>query len=231
MRRKLSDEQRKRNKYLANRKWIAKNREKVNEYSRKWKENNIESVKETQRKYRLKNKDKKSEYRKKYYQLHKEREKLKTREWYQKVKNDPEFQRKNKERYIKYYYENRESIIKKQTARTTHRRRTDIRIRLTNILRKRVWEALKNNRKTNRTMNLVGCDIDYLMKHLELQFKPGMSWENYGSWHVDHIRPCASFNLALEEEQNKCFHYKNLQPLWAEENLRKSYKYDQESNC
>lgn len=230
MRKRLTEEQRKRNKYLSSRKWIIKNREKVNEYARKWKENNTESVRETQRKYRLKNKDKKSEYRKKYYQLHKEREKLKTRMYYQKVKNDPEFQKKNQERAERYYRENKEIIIKKQTVRTTHRRRTDIKFRLTNTLRKRVWEALKNNRKSKTTMKLVGCDIDYLMKHLEQQFKFGMSWQNYGSWHVDHIKPCASFDLSLEEEQEKCFHYSNLQPLWAQENLRKGYKYERKEN-
>ena len=52
-----------------------------------------------------------------------------------------------------------------------------------------------------------------------------MSWGNYGKWHVDHIRPCASFNLVNEEEQKKCFHYTNLQPLWAKDNLSKGSKY------
>ena len=59
--------------------------------------------------------------------------------------------------------------------------------------------------------------------HLEAQFKPGMTWDNYGlkGWHVDHIRPCASFDLRDPEQQRRCFHYTNLQPLWAEENLKK----------
>ena len=52
-----------------------------------------------------------------------------------------------------------------------------------------------------------------------------MSWDNYGEWHIDHIRPMASFNLQEQEEQLKCCHYTNLQPLWAEENLRKGNKY------
>ena len=52
-----------------------------------------------------------------------------------------------------------------------------------------------------------------------------MSWNNYGKWHVDHIRPCIDFDLSKPEEQQKCFHYTNLQPLWAEENMRKHYKF------
>lgn len=71
-------------------------------------------------------------------------------------------------------------------------------------------------------MELIGCELSTLKEHLESQFKPGMSWENYGDWHVDHIRPCSSFDLTKNEEQQKCFHYSNLQPLWAHENLKKS---------
>jgi hypothetical protein len=48
-----------------------------------------------------------------------------------------------------------------------------------------------------------------------------MTKENYGKWHVDHIIPCAAFNFNNEEEQRRCFHYTNLQPLWAEENIKK----------
>ena len=58
------------------------------------------------------------------------------------------------------------------------------------------------------------------------KFVSGMSWENYGKWHIDHIKPCASFNLLEEDEQKKCFHYTNLQPLWAKDNLKKGGKYE-----
>ncbi|GAI33061.1 unnamed protein product, partial [marine sediment metagenome] len=59
-------------------------------------------------------------------------------------------------------------------------------------------------------------------KHLEKRFVKGMSWKNYGKWHIDHIKPCATFNLSEKKEQRKCFHYSNLQPLWAKENLSKN---------
>jgi hypothetical protein len=60
-----------------------------------------------------------------------------------------------------------------------------------------------------------------LRAHLEAQFVPGMTWANHGAWHVDHIRPCASFNLEDPAEQRVCFHFSNLQPLWAQDNLAK----------
>ena len=74
---------------------------------------------------------------------------------------------------------------------------------------------------------MIGCTIERLRNHLEAQFTDGMSWENYGKngWHVDHIRPCASFDLTDPEQQRQCFHYTNLQPLWATDNMRKSAKW------
>ena len=73
-------------------------------------------------------------------------------------------------------------------------------------------------------MELVGCSIDELKKHLEIKFKKGMSWNNYGKWHVDHVVPVDFFDLTKIEEQKKCFHYSNLQPLWAQDNLKKGGK-------
>ncbi len=60
-----------------------------------------------------------------------------------------------------------------------------------------------------------------MKKYLEGKFTEGMTWENHGTWHIDHRRPICSFNLLDEEEQKKCFHYTNLQPLWATDNLSK----------
>lgn len=81
-------------------------------------------------------------------------------------------------------------------------------------------------------MELIGCDIEHLIKHLESQFRDGMSWDNYGikGWHIDHIIPCNAFNLWNPEEQKKCFHYTNLQPLWASENLAKSDRIPSSNN-
>ena len=67
-------------------------------------------------------------------------------------------------------------------------------------------------------------DIKQLKQHLKKQFKKGMSWDNYGKWHIDHIKPCASFNLDDTEEQRRCFNFSNLQPLWVKDNLQKGSK-------
>jgi hypothetical protein len=72
------------------------------------------------------------------------------------------------------------------------------------------------------SFSLVGCSGEFLRTHIESQFEPDMFWHNYGKWHVDHIRPCASFDLSDGEQMKQCFNWKNLQPLWAMDNLKKS---------
>lgn len=94
--------------------------------------------------------------------------------------------------------------------------------RLRTNLRSRVWGALRGRCKAASTVELLGCTIPELRSHLESQFRPGMTWENYGPvWHVDHVRPCASFDLLDPVQQRACFHYTNLQPLFMMENLTK----------
>lgn len=74
----------------------------------------------------------------------------------------------------------------------------------------------------------MGADIETVKKHLESLFQNGMTWDNHGfdGWHIDHIVPCAAFDLTDPEEQKKCFHYTNLQPLWAKDNLSKGDRYE-----
>ena len=74
-------------------------------------------------------------------------------------------------------------------------------------------------------MFLIGCEVDYLMYYIQSKFTKGMNWNNYGKWHIDHIKPCCSFDLSKASEQRKCFHYTNLQPLWAKDNLSKGKFY------
>ena len=81
-------------------------------------------------------------------------------------------------------------------------------------------------RLNDSTKELIGCSLEELKIHLENQFTKGMNWKNYGrnGWHIDHILPCASFDLTDLEQRKKCFHYTNLQPLWEIDNIRKSDK-------
>jgi hypothetical protein len=92
-----------------------------------------------------------------------------------------------------------------------------------NNLASRMSQAVSRGFKSAKTESLIGCSFNELKSYLEKQFTEGMNWENYGlhGWHVDHIRPCCSFDLTDPEQQRECFHYTNLQPLWAEDNLSK----------
>lgn len=102
-----------------------------------------------------------------------------------------------------------------------HKHDTDPNFRIMQSLRTRVQSVLKGLSKSQRTIELLGCDVVFLRMHLEAQFQQGMNWGNYGQWHIDHIVPCASFDLQDKAQQNTCFNYTNLQPLWAKDNLQK----------
>jgi len=95
--------------------------------------------------------------------------------------------------------------------------------KLKQTIRNRLRAVLRRCKiqKSSSALTLAGCSLDMLRAHLEAQFVPGMTWANHGAWHVDHIRPCASFNLEDPAEQRVCFHFSNLQPLWAQDNLAK----------
>jgi len=124
------------------------------------------------------------------------------------------------QRYIKKHR-------KKLTDKFLERRKKDPAFKILTILRGRIRQALKGYNKSDLTVKLLGCSIEEFWIHLEKKFIRGMTRENHGEWHVDHIIPCASFDLSKPEEQAKCFHYTNLQPLWAIDNLKKGdRKYD-----
>lgn len=120
-----------------------------------------------------------------------------------------------------HYLANRETIIVKVVA-YQRLRNTKPYIRMVNNLRRRVLSALAGLNKSSATLELLGCSRSELRAHLESKFQPGMTWENYGPvWHVDHKRPCASFDLTDPAQQRACFHWTNLQPLYATENMKK----------
>ena len=108
------------------------------------------------------------------------------------------------------------------------RRDKDPCFRLLTNMRGRLCAAVKSSKgnREYKTRETFGCSIEELRNHLESKFTEGMSWKNYGEWHVDHIKPCRLFNLSIKAEAMECFHYTNLQPLWAMDNFVKSGKYD-----
>lgn len=98
---------------------------------------------------------------------------------------------------------------------------------ISQYIRCRVYGVLKGGKKSAPTLKLLGCDIDFFRSYIAMQFKDGMDWANHGKfWHLDHIRPCASFDLSREAEQRRCFHYSNYQPLLAKENRKKNSMFN-----
>jgi len=116
---------------------------------------------------------------------------------------------------------NRETLNAKARIYEKERKKVDVHFKMMKILRTRIWKALKKNQKSDSTMKLTGCTTEQLKKYIESKFEDGMSWDNYGTWHIDHIIPCAQFDLSDPEQQKICFHYTNLQPMWKEDNMRK----------
>ena len=131
-----------------------------------------------------------------------------------------------------YYQANKKQINKQTSDYKVARCKVDPEFKILKTLRTRLWHALKNQKadKKYRTKQLTGCELPFLKGYLEAKFVEGMTWENHGEWHLDHIKPCCSFDLKDDEEQKKCFHYTNLQPLWAVENLSKGGKYEASRN-
>ena len=109
------------------------------------------------------------------------------------------------------------SIIKRRTLDAEFKFRENVKTLILMSIRAKGWQ------KTTKTFELLGCSFAELQQHLTSKFQPGMSWENHGAWHIDHIVPCASAKTI--EEFVKLQHYSNLQPLWASDNLKKGAKH------
>jgi hypothetical protein len=166
-----------------------------------------------------------SQYHKDYYLKNAYKLKNTTSEF---RNNNPDYMknwRKNnaekvKNHKINWYSKNRDKINENER----NRRKCDIEYKIKKNLRRRVNQAITRNCKSISTIELLGCSVYDFLKYIESKFMCGMSWDNYGQWHIDHIIPCSSFDLTNIEQQMQCFHYSNLQPLWAKDNLSKSDK-------
>lgn len=144
---------------------------------------------------------------------------LNARDRAKRASNPEEYNKKMRETYQR----NKDKINETRRKTLQKRRDEDPKYRAMMALHCRLYLAVKV--KTGKTLELTGCSKEELTTHLESKFTEGMTWENYGEWHIDHIRPCASFNLEDPDEQKKCFHWTNLQPLWAQDNMRKGAKF------
>jgi hypothetical protein len=167
------------------------------------------------------NKVKKNSYDKDYRQQNLEKIKAYQKEYYLRNKE------KIKDKQRSYAVNNKDKVNRKNVRYRSRRLKKDVNFHVLHNLRNRLIKSLNGSYKPTKSLELIGCTSEFLKAHLESKFKDGMTWENYGhkGWHIDHIRPCASFNLEDPEEQKLCFNYKNLQPLWSQENFLKSDKF------
>lgn len=165
--------------------------------------------KEQRHKEYINNKDHQDNLNKLWKKTHKERMSILNKRYNEKRKE-----------YLKQYRINNR---KRRAELQKNRLKNNPNYNITSKLRHRLGMALKsqNVRKTNKALELLGCTLEEFRLHLQSQFKRGMSWKNYGKWHIDHIKPCAKFNLKELDQQKMCFHYSNMQPLWANENQSK----------
>lgn len=104
------------------------------------------------------------------------------------------------------------------------RSRKDIQYKLRRITRTRTWNIIKFDVPGGIGEKYIGCTHKELVKHIESQFLEGMSWENWGKWEIDHIKPLLSFDLTSEEELLEASNYKNLRPVWSSENRYRKHK-------
>ncbi len=157
---------------------------------------------------------------------------------YHSRKQDPEFRRKMAERQRQAYHANVEQKRlqrRERRLRNVEKYREAARLRFIKLrqtpsgkiahsLRRSIQRMVEYGAtKRHRTSGLLGADFGVVRLHIESLFAPGMSWDNYGprGWHIDHIKPLASFNLTDPEQMKQAAHYTNLQPLWAIDNLSK----------
>ena len=186
-----------------------RNPDKVKETHDNWRKANPDKVKEGRKAWLAKPgvEDQQKAHRKGYNERNRDRHAARDKEYRERVKSDPALRKK------------RRTTIR----RWIRMRMRDPRHRIERSMRQRMFEVIRSGFKSARTMELVGCSSQELKEHLEKQFKPGMSWSNYGidGWHIDHVKPCSGFDLSDPEQQRQCFHFSNLQPLWWHENLAK----------
>lgn len=158
------------------------------------------------------NPEKKKRISKNYYETNRE-----------KYKNYREIHKNEKKMYDKAYRKaNRDKINKARRDK----KKNDPQYKLSILLRNRIRNALKGNYKSGSAIKDLGCSIEYLKNYLESKFQEGMSWENWAhdGWHIDHIKPLASFDLSDRIQFLQACNYTNLQPLWAKDNIAKSDK-------
>jgi len=200
--------------------WKIKNKENVKISDRKHSLKNYyknrEKRIEKMKKYRLENKNKIKQITKKYYDKHSQERRDYSKKY--RLNNKEKIKRYNK----LYRSENKEKINKKQSQYWKNYYKSNINFKISHNLRSRLNSSLQNNQKVGSAVKDLGCTIDEFRFFISSKFIDGMSWENYGSWHLNHIIPLCRFDLCKKEDFLKACNYTNYQPLWAIDNLIKN---------
>jgi len=197
---------------------------------KKYKSENVELFKERGLRYRKLNKEKIKESDK-AYSLTEKGKRIHRKARLKWIKNNPgknieskkKWNRDNKKHRADYFQKTK----KRQVQMNITRRRKNPQLKLRHNVSSLIGQRLKkriSSKKGKSTFDFLPYTVENLMSHLENQFDSRMSWDNYGKWHIDHIRPDCSFNYTSveDEEFQKCWALDNLQPLWAKDNLRKN---------
>lgn len=221
---KTCDNQRTRARYAAN------PRKKLDQNAR-WAEANHSKRVESQRRCRARDPEKFNAATAAWALAHPER----VREFRKKSQQRPEFKRKHAERARRWRAENPElsrARASEANARRREKNRGNPNFQLRERCRARIIQALKRSftglSKSVGTVELIGGSLEVFRQHIESLWLPGMTWETWSpkGWHIDHIRPCASFDLSDPAQQRECFHYTNTRPLWWVDNLTKGARYE-----
>lgn len=181
--------------------------------TKQWNKNNKEKLKEIKRKYNKKFRLQNPNYSKKYYKSNNEKINSQKQKWVEKnINYQKEYREVNKEHISKKYVERLEKDF---IFKYSHNIR--------NLIRGSFKRGCKGvYKKGLKTENILGCSIDFFIEYISNKFKNGMTLENHGEWHLDHIIPIAT--AQSEDELIKLNHYTNFQPLWSKENLKKGSK-------
>tara|TARA_R110000824_G_scaffold139589_1_gene304803 strand:+ start:74 stop:883 length:810 start_codon:yes stop_codon:yes gene_type:complete len=218
-----------REKVLAGqKKWREENRDKLLAYGKEYREQNREKCVASVKKWQESNRERRLAGQKKYCEANREKVLAGQKKW----------RNENPEKVVagqrKWREENPEKVSASCKKYRKARRRNDPTFRLQCNLRTGLWQCLSGKQKKSRTLEYIGIDLEKLWEHFKSKFTDGMTRENYGGWHVDHIRPLCSFDFDLYEEGSEeyenllhqAWHYTNLQPLWAKDNLSKHSKWE-----
>ena len=203
--------------YKVQKEWRDKNPEKTRKYFKK--SSSRPEYKKKRKDYFIKymSNPKNRKRRKEWEKNWRKRDYVRKKKKEYKLRNKKHIQKWNKE------YAQRPEVKKRLSKIRMNRYKNDPIYLIKNRIRTRFYTYIKRGlaEKKVRTSELIGCSWKYLKNHIEKQFKPKMKWSNYGKWHIDHIKPMSQYDLRKVDEQYKCCNYKNLQPLWAKENLSK----------